>query len=83
MENGSKTHFSKSDPLPFGMLKQVFVAHFQPVVTRFGPWKVPKCLEIGPFWNQKWVKTRSKKPFFKSDPRRCSNKCFEPILSPF
>ena len=45
-------HFSKSDPGPFGMLKQVFLAHCEPVVTRFGPWKIPKCLDIGPFWEQ-------------------------------
>ena len=40
------------------MLKQVFLAHFEPVVTRFGPWKIPKCLENGSFWDQKWVKNR-------------------------
>ena len=50
VKNVSKPHFSKSDPGPFGMLKQVFLAHFEPVVTRFGPWKIPKCLEKGPFW---------------------------------
>ena len=75
---GSKPHFSKSDPQPFGMLKQVgtkkgskvghkcvvpkvlldhlamlkqvFFAHLGPVVTRFGPWKVPKRLASGPLW---------------------------------
>ena len=36
--------FSKSDPRPFGVLKQVFLAHFEPVVTWFGPRKIPKCL---------------------------------------
>ena len=49
------------------MLKQVFLAHFEPVVTRFGPWKIPKCLENGPFWDQKWVKNGSKTRFSKSD----------------
>ena len=68
VENGSKTHFSKSDPRPFGMLKQVFLAHFEPVVTSFGPWKVPKCLENGSFWEQKWVKNGSKKRFPTNDP---------------
>ena len=34
--------FSKSDPGPLGMLKQVFFAHFEHVVTHFGPWKIPK-----------------------------------------
>ena len=70
VKNGSKTgqkrNFSKSDPAPFGMLKQVFLAHFEPVVTRFGPWKVPKCLENWPFWDQKWVKYWSKTLFSKS-----------------
>ena len=36
-KNGSKTCFSKSDPGPFGMLKQVFVARFEPVLTKFSP----------------------------------------------
>ena len=53
VKNRSKTHFSKSDPGPFGMLKQVVLAHFEPVVTPFGPGKNGKCLEKGPFWNQK------------------------------
>ena len=35
------------------MLKQVFFAHFEPMVTHFGPWKIPKCLENGSFWEQK------------------------------
>ena len=56
VKNASKTNFSKSDPGPFGMLKQVFLAHFEPVVTRFGPWQIPKCLENGSFWDEKWVK---------------------------
>ena len=29
------------------MLKQVFLAHFEPEVMRFGTWKIPKCLENG------------------------------------
>ena len=56
VKNGSKTHFSKSDPGPFGMLKHVFLAHFELMVTRFGPWNIPKCLEKGPLWEQNWVK---------------------------
>ena len=51
------------------MLKQVFLAHFEPKVMRFGPWKIPKCLENGPLWNQKWVKNGSKARFCKSDTR--------------
>ena len=48
--------------------KQVFLAHFEPKVMRFGPLKIPKCLEKGPLWNQKWVENGSKARFFKSDP---------------
>ena len=50
------------------MLKQVFLAHFEPEVTRFGPWKMPKCLANGPFWDQKWVKNASRTRCSKSDP---------------
>ena len=60
-----KTRFSKSDPGPFGMPKQVFIAYFEVVVTCFGPWKMPKCLENGPFWVQKWVKKWVKNAFFQ------------------
>ena len=38
------------------MLKQVFLARLEPVVMRFGPWKIRKCLETGLFWDQKCVK---------------------------
>ena len=69
VKNGSKTHFSKSDPGPFGMLKQVFLAHFEPVVMCFGPWKIPKCLENGSFWDQKWVRNGSKTRFSNNDRR--------------
>ena len=51
------------------MLKQVFLAHFEPVVTRFGPWKIPKSFENGLFRDQKSVKNGSKPRFSKSDPR--------------
>ena len=49
------------------MLKQVFLAHFEPMVAHFGPWKIPKCLENGPSWEQKWVKNGPKTFFSKSD----------------
>ena len=68
VQNGSKTRFSKNDPGPFGMLKQVFSVYFEPVVTGFGPWKIRKCLENGSFWDQKRVKSGSKTRFSKSDP---------------
>ena len=89
VKNRSKTCFSKSDPRPLEMLKQVFLAHFEPVVTCFGPWKIPKCLENGPFWEQKWVKTGSKTCFSKSDPGpfgmlgQVSLAHFEPIQTGF
>ena len=51
-----KIIFSKVVPRPLGMLKHVFLGRFEPVVTRFGPWKIPKCLENGPFWTQICVK---------------------------
>ena len=78
VKNGSKTRFSKSDPGPFMMLKQVVLAHFQPVATGFGSWKLPKCFENGPFWDQKWVKNGSKTCFPKVIPDHlgCSNKFF-------
>ena len=71
-----KLHFSKSDPGPFGMLKQVFLPHLEPVVLRFGPWKIPKCLANGPFWNRKWVKKGQKRLFPKVTPDHsgCTNK---------
>ena len=68
VKNGSKQHFFKSDPGPFGILKQVVLRRFEPLVTRFCPCKIPKCLEIGPFWDQKWVKNGSKSRFCKSAP---------------
>ena len=52
VKNGSKTHFSKSNPKPFGVLKQVFLAHFEPEHMHFGPLKRPKCLENGPMCDQ-------------------------------
>ena len=63
-----KMIFSKVVPRPLGMLKQVFLGRFGPVVARFGPWKIPKCLENGPFWDHKWVKNGSKTRFSKNDP---------------
>ena len=50
------------------MLKQVVLAHFEPVATGFGSWKNPKCPENGLFWDQKWVENGSKTRFCKSDP---------------
>ena len=78
VKNGSKTHFSKSDPRPFWMLKQVFLAHFQPVVMHFGPWEIPKCLKVGRFGTKNGSKMGPKRAFPKVilDHFGCSNKCF-------
>ena len=35
------------------MLKQVFLARFEPVVTCLSPWKIPQCLKRGQFWDHK------------------------------
>ena len=71
------------------MPKEVLLAHFEPVVTRFEPWKNPKSLESGPFWDQKWVKSRSKICFSKSDRgpfgmlKRVFLAHFEPVVARF
>ena len=65
---GAKNDFLfKVVPRPLGMLKQVLLGRFEPVVARFGPWDIPKCLENGPLWDQKWVKNGSKTHFSKND----------------
>ena len=77
VKKGSKTHFSKSDLGPFGM-QQVFLAHVEPLVTRFGPSKIPNCFANRRLWDQKWVKNA----FFQKgilDQSECSNKCLWPI----
>ena len=84
-----KMIFSKVVPRPLGMLQQVFLARFEPVVTRFGPWKIPKCLENRLFWDKKWVKNGSKTRFSKGDPgpfgmlKQVVLAHFEPVLIEF
>ena len=84
VKNGSKTCFSKSDRGPVGGLKQGFLACFEPEIARFGPSRIPKCLENGPFWDQKWVKNGSKTRFTKSDrrPSGMLRQVFLPYLEP-
>ena len=74
------------------MFKQVVLAHYEPVATGFGSLKLPKCLENGPFWDQKWVENESKTRFSESDPgpfgmlKQGFFARFEPVLtelSPF
>ena len=57
--------FSQVVPRPLGMFREVFLGRFEPVVVRYGPRKIPKCLENGPFWDQKWVKKWVKNAFFQ------------------
>ena len=66
------------------MPKQVFLARFEHVVTRFGPWEVSKFLESGVFWDKKLVKNGLKLivPKVILDHLGCSNKCFWLALSP-
>ena len=61
--------FLKNDATPCATLKQVFLDHFELVVTHFGPPKIPKCLENELFWDQKWLKNGSKTSFSKNYPR--------------
>ena len=71
------------------MLKQVVLAHFELVAISLGSWDIPKCLENGPFWDQKWVKNGSKTRFFKSDPgpfgmlKQVFSARFESVLAKF
>ena len=89
VKNGSKTRFSKNDPGPFMMLKQVVFPHFEPVATGFGSWKLPKCPQNRPFWDQKWVLNWSKTRFSKNDPgpfgmlKQVFLARFEPVLTEF
>ena len=85
VQNGSKTHFSKSGARPFWIPKQAFFAHWEPVVTRFAPWEIPGALKMAPFGTKSGSKMGQKLVFpnVRLDHLGCSNKCFEPILSPF
>ena len=66
------------------MLKQVVFTHFEPVVPHFGPWKIPKCLELfknynmGRFGTENGSKMGQKRVFPKVilDHLGCSSKCF-------
>ena len=48
--------FFKNDSRPHEMPKQVVLARYELVVARFGPPKIPKCLEHGLVTDKKWVK---------------------------
>ena len=59
---GRKLTFLKNDPRPCVMLRQVSLDCFELP-------KMPKCLENGQFWDQKWVNNGSKTHFSKTKPR--------------
>ena len=77
--------FFKSDPKPCGMPKQVVLARFELLAAFCGPLKVPKCLHNRLFWDQHWVKCRSKMCLSKNDraafgvPKHAKMGCFGPI----
>ena len=85
VKNGSKTRFSTSDRGPFGMLKQVLLAHFEPVTRRvLGHGKCQNALKMGRFMTKNGSKMGQKRVFTKVivGQLRCSNKCFQAVLSP-
>ena len=73
-----KIIFSKVVPRPLGMLKQVFLAHFEPVVTRLGYRKSQNAAKMGRFKTKNASKMGQKRVFPKVilDHLGCSNKCF-------
>ena len=58
-------------------------------MTRFGRWKIPKCLENGPVWRQKWVKKGAITGLSKSGPaplgvhKQMKLAPIEPVLTKF
>ena len=68
---------------PFGMLKQVFLATFEAVVTRLGPGKYQTSLKMGHFGTHDGSKKGQKRIFAKVMMYHlgCPNKCFSPVLS--
>ena len=61
--------FLKNDSRPCTTLKQPSLDCFEPVVAHFGPPQIPKCLESGLFWDQKWVQNGLQRHFSKPRPR--------------
>ena len=65
------------------MLKQVVWTHFEPVLPRFSPRKIPKCLEKG-LVQHHGSKLGKKRNFLKVIMGHLGGleKCFYPVLSP-
>ena len=79
--------FSKDTFGLFGVHKQVEWAHFEPILSNFGPSQGQKDLENGPIGDHEWLKNRSNPWFSKNDPspvvmpKRMNTPHFEPLLS--
>ena len=58
----------KNFPRPVGILQQVVLAHFQPVVMCFGLHVIHKCFENRSFMDRTWVKNGSKRHFPQKSP---------------
>ena len=58
------------DPRPFGVHKQVQWAHFERMLSNFGPSEGRKGLEIRPIWDHKWLKNASN-PWFSKNESSC------------
>ena len=71
-----KFFFCKFVPRPFGMLKQAFLAHFEPVALAHG--KSQNALKMGRFGSKDGSKMGRKRAFAKvtMDHLGCSNKWF-------
>ena len=57
--------FSKDTFGLFGVHKQVKRAHFEPMLSNFGPSHGRKGPENGPIWDHKWLKKRVKTMVFQ------------------
>ena len=70
-----------------GVHKQVEQAHFEPMLSNFGPSQGRQGLENWPIWDHKWLKNGSKPWFSKNDPsplvvpKHMYTAHFEPLLS--
>ena len=82
-----KNVFSKDSFGLFGMHKQVESAHFEPMLSNFGPSQGRKGLENGPLWDHRRLKNGSKPWFSKNDPslvgvpKQMNTAHFAPLLS--